>query len=181
MYVNYVDCGTAVARINKVNTNAHDASGIFRDVYIQILGKVCRLRDCGSRIWRMIFQWPGILKFSQMSSKNFNSFKDFQSDQIQTSSRKLFTSHYACGNFDLNLTPVTGTTNGLIFQIINSLIESWGVRLPCFDCNQSIKFQCFVTWSRGRAALACMQTFTDGYGPIESGEAEWPRAEGYLG
>ena len=181
MYVNYVDCGTAVARINKVNTNAHDASGIFRDVYIQILGKVCRLRDCGSRIWWMIFQWPGILKFSQMSSKNFNSFKDFQSDQIQTSSRKLFTSHYACGNFDLNLTPVTGTTNGLIFQIINSLIESWGVRLPCFDCNQSIKFQCFVTWSRGRAALACMQTFTDGYGPIESGEAEWPRAEGYLG
>ena len=50
MYVNYVDCGTAVARTNKVNTNAHDASGIFRDVYIQILGKVCRLRDCGSRI-----------------------------------------------------------------------------------------------------------------------------------
>ena len=49
-HVNYVDCGTAVARTNKVNTNAHDASGIFRDVYIQILGKVCRLRDCGSRI-----------------------------------------------------------------------------------------------------------------------------------
>ena len=50
MFVNYVDYGTAVARTNKVNTNAHDASGIFRDVYIQILGKVCRLRDCGSRI-----------------------------------------------------------------------------------------------------------------------------------
>ena len=80
----------------------------------------------------MIFQWPGILKFSQMSSKNFNSFKDFQSDQIQTSSRKLFTSHYACGNFDLNLTPVTGTTNGLIFQIINSLIESLGGTLDLF-------------------------------------------------
>ena len=93
----------------------------------------------------MIFQWPGILKFSQMSSKNFNSFKDFQSDQIQTSSRKLFTAHYACSNSDLNLTLVTGTTNGFIFQIINSLIESWGVRLTCFDCNQSIKFQCFVT------------------------------------
>ena len=30
-----------------------------------------------------------------MSSKNFNSFKDFQSDQIETSSRKLFTAHYA--------------------------------------------------------------------------------------
>ena len=31
-------------------------------------------------------------------------------------------------------TPVTGTTNGFIFQIINSLIESWGVRLTWFDC-----------------------------------------------
>ena len=65
-----------------------------------------------------------------MSSKNFNSFKDFQSDHIQTSSRKLFTSHYACSNSDLNLTPVTGTTNGFIFQIINSLIESWGYAWP---------------------------------------------------
>ena len=70
-----------------------------------------------------------------MSSKNFNSFKDFQSDQIQTSSRKLFTAHYACSNSDLNLTPVTGTTNRFIFQIINSLIEFWGLRLTCFDCN----------------------------------------------
>ena len=70
-----------------------------------------------------------------MSSKNFNSFKDFQSDQIQTNSRKLFTAHYACSNSDLSLTPVTGTTNGFIFQIINSLIESWGVHLTCFDCN----------------------------------------------
>ena len=57
-----------------------------------------------------------------MYSKNFNSFKDFQSDQIQTSSRKLSTAHYACSNSDLNWTPVTGTTNGFIFQIINSLI-----------------------------------------------------------
>ena len=72
-----------------------------------------------------------------MSSKNFNSFKDFQSDQIQTSSHKLFTAHYACSSSELNLTPVTGTTNGFIFQIISSLIESWGgVRLTCFDCNE---------------------------------------------
>ena len=41
MYVNYVDCGTAVERTKKVNTNAFDASGIFLDVYIMIL---CRLR-----------------------------------------------------------------------------------------------------------------------------------------
>ena len=72
-----------------------------------------------------------------MSSKNFNSFKDFQSDQIQTSSRKLFTARYACSNSDLNLTLVTGTTNGFIFQIINSLTESCGVRLTCFDCNKT--------------------------------------------
>ena len=56
----------------------------------------------------------------------FNPFKDFQSDQIQRSSRKIFTAQYACRNADLNLTLVTarGTTNGFIFQIINSLIES---------------------------------------------------------
>ena len=70
-----------------------------------------------------------------MSSKKLNPFKDFQSDQIQRSSRKIFTAHYACRNAALNLTPVTGTTNGFIFQIINSLIESWGVRLTWVDYN----------------------------------------------
>ena len=70
-----------------------------------------------------------------MSSKKLNPFKDFQSDQIQRSSCKIFTAHYACRNATLNLTPVTGTNNGFIFQIINSLIESWGVRLTWFDCN----------------------------------------------
>ena len=64
-----------------------------------------------------------------------NPFKDFQSDQIQRSPCKIFTAHYACRNAALNLTPVTGTTNGFIFKIINSLIESWGVRLTWFDCN----------------------------------------------
>ena len=44
-----------------------------------------------------------------MSSKQFYPFKDFQSDQIQRSSRKIFTAHYACRNANLNLTPVTGT------------------------------------------------------------------------
>ena len=69
-----------------------------------------------------------------MSSKKLNPFRDFQSDEIQ-SSRKIFTAHYACRNAALNLTPVTGTTNGFIFQIINSVIESWGVSLTYFDCN----------------------------------------------
>ena len=71
-----------------------------------------------------------------MSSKNLNPFKDFQSDQIQRSSRKILPAHYACRNAALNLTPVTGMTNGFIFQIINLLIESWGVRLTCFDCKR---------------------------------------------
>ena len=57
-----------------------------------------------------------------MSSKTFNPFKDFQSDQMQRSSLKIFTAHYAYRNADLNLTPVTGTTNGFIYtnnQLIN--------------------------------------------------------------
>ena len=73
-----------------------------------------------------------------MPFKKLNPFKDFQSDQIQRSSRKIFTAYYACRNASLNLTPVTGTTNGFIFQIINSVIESWGVRLTYFDCNDRI-------------------------------------------
>ena len=69
-----------------------------------------------------------------MSSKKLNPFKDFQSDQIQRNSRKIFTAHYACTNAALNLTSVTGTSNGFIFQIINSLLECWGVGLTCLDC-----------------------------------------------
>ena len=83
-----------------------------------------------------------------MSSKKFYPFKDFQSDQIQRSSRKTFTTHYACRNAVLNLTLVTGTTNGFIFQIIgNSLIESCGVRLTCLDCE--ITVSCAVKGSKG--------------------------------
>ena len=48
--------------------------------------------------------------------------------------------HYACRNADLNFTRVTGTTNGFIFQIIDSLIEYWGVRLTCLDCKGTKSF-----------------------------------------
>ena len=60
----------------------------------------------------------------QMSSKTFNPFKDFQSDQIQRGSLKIFTAYCTYRNDDLNLTPVTGTTNGFIFsnnQFINRI------------------------------------------------------------
>ena len=69
-----------------------------------------------------------------MTSKKVNPFKDFQSDQIQRSYRKIFTAHYPCRTAALMLTPVTGTTKRFIFQIINSVIQSWGVRLTWFDC-----------------------------------------------
>ena len=53
-----------------------------------------------------------------MSSMKFNAFKDFQSDQIQRSSLKIFTAQYASRDTDLNLTLVTRMTNRFIFQII---------------------------------------------------------------
>ena len=59
-----------------------------------------------------------------MSSKTFNPFKDFQSDQMQRNALKIFTAHYAYWNADLNLTPVTGTTNRFIYtnnQFINRI------------------------------------------------------------
>ena len=59
-----------------------------------------------------------------MSSKTFNPLKDFQSDQMQRSSLKIFTAHYAYRNADLNFTPVTGTTDGFIYtnnQFINRI------------------------------------------------------------
>ena len=68
---------------------------------------------------------------TQMSSNKFHPLKDFQSVQIQRSSHNIFTAHYVCRNAKLNLTPVAGTTiNGFIFQIINSLIESWVYAWP---------------------------------------------------
>ena len=59
-----------------------------------------------------------------MSSKTFNAFKDFQSDQMQRNSLKIFTAHYAYRDADLNLTPGTGTTDGFIYtnnQFINRI------------------------------------------------------------
>ena len=70
------------------------------------------------------------LEFDVNVLEGILTFKDFQSDQIQRSSRQIFTAHYACRNAHLNLTLVTGTTAGFIFQIITSLRESWGYVWP---------------------------------------------------
>ena len=60
---------------------------------------------------------------------------------MQRSSRKILTAHYACRNSDSNLTPVTGTTNGFIFfQIINSLMECFGVKLTWLGCKRWILY-----------------------------------------
>ena len=40
-------------------------------------------------------------------------------------------------NAELNLRLVAATTNRFIFQIIDSLMQSWGLRLTCLDCNNS--------------------------------------------
>ena len=45
--------------------------------------------------------------------------------------------HCACSNADLNLTLVTGTASGFIFQIISSLIKSLEVRLTCLHCKKN--------------------------------------------
>ena len=75
----------------------------------------------------------------EMSFKTLNPFNDFQCDQMQRNSRKIFIPHYPCRNADLILTKVTGTTNRFIFfQIINSLIESFGVSLNWLRCKRWI-------------------------------------------
>ena len=60
---------------------------------------------------------------------------------MQRSSRKIFTAHYAYRNADLNLTPVTGTTNGFIFSN-NQFIKQnlFGVSLTCLGCERWILY-----------------------------------------
>ena len=64
-----------------------------------------------------------------------------------------------------DLTLVLGTTNAFIFQIVDSLIESWGVRLTCLDFNLSrMKETCLVKFKQE------MKTNTDEFGkPLHHG------------
>ena len=70
------------------------------------------------------------LEFDVNVLEGILTFKDFQSDQIQRSSRQILTPHYAWRNAHLILTLVTGTTTGFIFQMVTSLTESWGYAWP---------------------------------------------------
>ena len=65
---------------------------------------------------------------------DFIHSKIFQSDRIQRSYDEKFTAHHRIRNADLNLRLVAATTNGFIFQMINSLMQSREVCLPCLDC-----------------------------------------------
>ena len=58
------------------------------------------------------------LEFDVNVLEGILTFKDFQSDQIQRSSRQILTPHYAWRNAHLNLTLVTGTTTGFIFEMV---------------------------------------------------------------
>ena len=68
--------------------------------------------------------------------RNLINLKIFNLTKIHRSSRKIFPAHYPCRNAGLNLTLVMGSANGFVFQIINSLIESWRVRLTWLDCKR---------------------------------------------
>ena len=70
------------------------------------------------------------LEFDVNVLEGILTFKDFQSDQIHRSSCQILTPHYAWRNAHLNLTLVTGTTTGFIFQMVASLTESWGYAWP---------------------------------------------------
>ena len=106
------------------------------------------------------------LNLTYMSSKQFYPLKDFQSDQIQRSARKIFTAHYACRDADLNLTTVTGTTNGFIFQITNSLIgqcktKTADCRLQTADCGPGVKCRLSVKCRLQSAVRRLRFTLTD--------------------
>jgi len=80
-------------------------------------------------------------QFSWNQCKHLQNNKYFIHSQISQSERLLksyhekLTAHYTCRNADLNFILVLAMTNGLTFQIINSLMKSWrGVCLTCLDC-----------------------------------------------
>ena len=59
---------------------------------------------------------PAVSEFDVNVFEAILTIQSFQTDQIQISSRKIFTAHYACRNADFNFTLVMGTTKGFIFQ-----------------------------------------------------------------
>ena len=82
MYINYVECGTAVARANKINTNAFDASDIFRDVYIRCYVNYVY---CGTEI-----SVAGYLKFSRNEVQGRPLFTNLEILEVLRGPERIF-------------------------------------------------------------------------------------------
>ena len=67
------------------------------------------------------------LSLMWMSSKQFCPLKDFQSDseKLREILVEISTAYCACRTPTLDLTPVTGTSKGFIFQIRGQPFNSW--------------------------------------------------------
>ena len=74
---------------------------------------------------------------------NFIHSQISQSDRLQKSYHEKSAAHYKCRNADLNFILVQAMTNGFTFQIINSLMKSWGVRLTCLDYKTHSATDCY--------------------------------------
>ena len=95
--------------------------------------------------WRQLWNFCQV-SFPEFDVKVFLETKSIQRFSIWPNTKKFLYKIHCLLHMrkaDLNLTLVTGMTNGFIFQIINSLIEPWGVCLTYLDCNSSYCF-CFV-------------------------------------
>ena len=85
------------------------------------------------------------VSLNKMSFKKFHPFKDFQSVQMQRSSRNIFTAHYACRMPNWIWHQLRRRLlNEFIFQIINSLIQSWGGTLDL----PWLQYPIYFAWRR---------------------------------
>ena len=97
----------------------------FRFISVTFLHVSWAVNSHVRQLWN--FYQLSFPELMSMSSRQFYPIKDFQSDQIQRHSCKIFTAHYACRNADLNSTPVTKMTNGFVLFINNQFINRiWG-------------------------------------------------------
>ena len=115
-----------------------------KSIKIGIASWHIRLKNQVSDFWQVRLLFCNM----QMKLRNFTSefavnvificfihSKIFQSDRKQRSQREKFTAHYSCKNADLNLRLVALMSTRFIFQIIDSLMQSWRIRLTFLDCD----------------------------------------------
>ena len=93
-------------------------------------------------------------------------------NEILRSCSQTLTAHYARRNADLNFTLVTGMTNGFLFQIINSLMESTGVCLTWLDCNTPSEVNAFL-WELCTCCSHAVEHFGSVHLPTHLHIPEW--------